>query len=96
VNADWEFFQQYMDINLPLPNTPGLEPYRHLDPTTAEYDRQHNRPPHYWRDFDISDLKPERDKGFEIIEKFPWENLPTDHIPRELMDKVPRIARWPS
>lgn len=93
VNADWEYFQQYMDISLPLPDTPAVETYRHLDPTTAAYDKEHNRPPRYWRDFDLKQVNLEIKKGFEIIQKFPWEKLPTDHIPQELMDKVPKIAK---
>lgn len=93
VNADWEFFQQYMDISMPLPDLPELEPYRHLDPTTAAYDKEHNRPPHYWRDFDLKQVHSEIKKGYEVIENFPWEKLPTDHIPQELKNKVPKIAK---
>jgi hypothetical protein len=93
VSADWEFFQQYMDINLPLPDTPGLEPYRHLDPTTAEYDRKHNRPPHYWLNLDLSQVNFIMREGFAVIEKYPWHKLPTDHIPQDLKDKVTRIAK---
>jgi hypothetical protein len=93
VNADWEFFQQYMDTSLPLPDIPDLEPYRHLDPTTAAYDKEHNRHPHYWRDFDLQQVRTEMLEGFEVIEKFPWGRLPTDHIPQGIKNKVPRIAK---
>jgi hypothetical protein len=93
VNADWEFFQHYMDTSLPLPDIPDLEPYRHLDPTTAAYDKEHNRPPHYWRDFDLFQFRSEILESLEVIERFPWERLPTDHIPQEIKDKVPRIAK---
>lgn len=93
LHADWEFFQQYMDISMPLPDLPELEPYRHLDPTTAEYDKRHSRPPHYWRDFDLEQVSSEVNKGYEVIKNFPWEKLPTDHIPQELKDRVPRMAK---
>ncbi|ASA55642.1 hypothetical protein [Vibrio gazogenes] len=45
----WNMIQQYMDVSKPLPDIPMLEPFRHLDPTTAEYDQQTNRDPRYWR-----------------------------------------------
>ncbi|ASA55638.1 hypothetical protein [Vibrio gazogenes] len=45
----WNMIQQYMDVSKPLPDIPMLEPFRHLDPTTAEYDQQTDRDPHYWR-----------------------------------------------
>lgn len=51
----WEFFQHFMDVSRPLPDVPELEPYRHLDPTTREWDKQHNRPPRLWRDMDHRD-----------------------------------------
>lgn len=50
--AMWDFWQRYMDISQPLPDIPLLEQYRHLDPTTAEYDRRTARPPRFWRDMD--------------------------------------------
>jgi len=50
--AMWDFWQRYMDISQPLPDIPVLEQYRHLDPTTAEYDRRNARPPRFWRDMD--------------------------------------------
>jgi hypothetical protein len=45
----WNMIQQYMDVSKPLPDIPMLEPFRHLDPTTAVYDQQHQRNPNYWR-----------------------------------------------
>lgn len=45
----WNMIQQYMDVSKPLPDIPMLEPFRHLDLTTAEYDQQTNRDPRYWR-----------------------------------------------
>ena len=48
----WEFIQHYMDVTRPLPDIPELEPYRHLDPTTREWDKKHNRPKDYWLNMD--------------------------------------------
>ena len=45
VYLSWELVQQFMDISQPLPDTPEFEPFRHLDPVTAEWDKHHNRPP---------------------------------------------------
>jgi len=47
---NWEVLQQYMDSSLPLPDIPRMEFYRDRDPTTVAWDKQHSRPPHYWRD----------------------------------------------
>ncbi|MFS2162054.1 hypothetical protein ACCD10_32670, partial [Pseudomonas sp. Pseusp122] len=50
--ALWDFFQNFMDISRPLPDVPVHEAHRHLDPVTAEYDRQTGRDPRYWIDMD--------------------------------------------
>ena len=50
--ALWNFWCQYMDSTAPLPDIPLLEPHRHEDPVTAEYDKQTGRDPRYWRDMD--------------------------------------------
>ncbi|AQZ93482.1 hypothetical protein ACFSB1_12570 [Halopseudomonas phragmitis] len=55
--ALWDFWQQYMDISKPLPEVPDLEPFRHLDPTTAEHDQRTGRPARYWRDMDEQTYK---------------------------------------
>jgi hypothetical protein len=88
IYVEWEFLQQYMDISLPLPDIPDLEPYRHLDPTTAAYDKQYSREPHYWRDMDMAQFEKERQEGIQAIENFPWEELRVDYIPQELMKKL--------
>ncbi|UIP32702.1 hypothetical protein [Stutzerimonas kunmingensis] len=48
--AFWDTLQRYMDVTQPLPELPILEQFRHLDPTTAEHDRQSKRDPRRWRD----------------------------------------------
>ncbi len=72
VYYEWEFIQQYMDVSKPLPDIPELEPYRHLDPTTAEHDRKTSRPPHYWRDMDLDQVAWEQKKGIEVAKNFHW------------------------
>ncbi|QTP54770.1 hypothetical protein HNO51_08810 [Billgrantia sulfidoxydans] len=57
VHATWDMLQRYMDVSQPMPDVPRLEPFRHLDPTTAEYDRQTGRNPRYWRDLDLEAWK---------------------------------------
>lgn len=52
-----KFFQNYMDTSKPLPDIPILEEFRHLDPVTAEHDRQAKRPSRYWRDMDNETFK---------------------------------------
>ena len=48
----WEFYRHYMDVTRPLPDIPELEPYRHLDPTTREWDKKQGRPKDYWLNMD--------------------------------------------
>ncbi|MEH6491693.1 hypothetical protein [Halopseudomonas sp.] len=67
----WDYLQNYMDITQPLPDTPQMEPYRHLDPTTAEYDRQTGREPRYWRDMDDDTFNA---KVREMTERIPHIN----------------------
>ncbi|RCV86845.1 hypothetical protein [Billgrantia montanilacus] len=57
VHATWDMLQRYMDVSQPMPDVPRLEPFRHLDPTTAEHDRQTGRNPRYWRDLDLETWK---------------------------------------
>jgi hypothetical protein len=55
--ALWDFIQNYMDVSRPLPDLPQYEEYRHLDPTTAEYDRRTGRDPRFWIDMDDATFK---------------------------------------
>lgn len=67
----WDYLQNYMDITHPLPDTPELEAFRHLDPATAEYDRQTGREPRYWRDMDDDTFNT---KVREMTERIPHIN----------------------
>lgn len=60
--AYWDFIQNYMDVTRPLPDFPLIEKYRHLDPVTAEHDRQTGRPGRYWRDMDMDTFKKKVDR----------------------------------
>ncbi|WP_421841071.1 hypothetical protein [Marinobacter algicola] len=57
VMALWDMLQRYMDVSQPLPEMPRLEPFRHLDPVTAEHDQQTGRDPRFWRDLDLDAWK---------------------------------------
>ncbi|MCS2608396.1 Yip1 family protein [Halomonas dongshanensis] len=73
VHALWDMLQRYMDVSQPLPDVPRLEPFRHLDPTTAEHDRQTGRNPRYWRDLDLEAWK--ANEGAKLRQAqidFPW------------------------
>ncbi|MDP4546817.1 hypothetical protein [Marinobacter sp. MDS2] len=57
VMALWDMLQRYMDTSQPLPDVPRLEPFRHLDPVTAEHDERTGRNPRFWRDLDLEAWK---------------------------------------
>ncbi|MDN6319900.1 MAG: hypothetical protein L0J77_09040 [Marinobacter sp.] len=76
--ADWDELQRYMDVSQPLPDIPALEPYRHLDPTTAEYDAagKRERPADYWATLDLEWWEKEGYPAhMEKIRNFPWDSL---------------------
>lgn len=74
VLALWDVLQQYMDVSQPLPDTPRLEPFRHLDPVTAEHDKKTGRNPRYWRDLDLEAWK--EGEGWNEVHRrqceYPW------------------------
>lgn len=76
--AHWDELQRYMDVSQPLPDIPALEPYRHLDPTTAEYDAagKRGRPADYWATLDLEWWEKEGYPAhMEKIRNFPWGSL---------------------
>jgi len=88
--AYWDELQRYMDVSQPLPDVPALEKYRHLDPTTAEYDAagKRGRPADYWATLDLTWWESE---GYlahlKAIKEFPWSTL------EDRMEKsVPNLA----
>ena len=75
VMALWDMLQRFMDVSQPIPDMPRFEPFRHLDPVTAEHDRKTNRPARYWRDLDIETWK--QNEGTEMARakaQFPWDH----------------------
>ena len=74
VMALWDMLQRYMDTSQPLPDVPRLEPFRHLDPVTAEHDRRTGRHPRFWRDLDLEAWK--QGEGKEWLKQqmeYPWD-----------------------
>ncbi|MDP4546818.1 hypothetical protein [Marinobacter sp. MDS2] len=73
VLALWDVLQTYMDVTQPLPDVPRLEPFRHLDPVTAEHDEQTGRNPRFWRDLDLEAWK--QGEGAQWLKRqmeYPW------------------------
>lgn len=69
----WELIQEFMDISKPLPDIPELEPFRHLDPVTAEWDKKHNRPPDLYEKMSNKTFVKYQDKLVWEYEKgFQW------------------------
>jgi len=74
VMALWDMLQRYMDTSQPLPDVPRLEPFRHLDPVTAEHDERIGRNPRFWRDLDLEAWK--KGEGAEWLRRqveYPWD-----------------------
>jgi hypothetical protein len=72
VGVLWEFFQHFMDVSRPLPDVPELEPYRHLDPTTREWDKKHNRPERLWRDMPHAEYMELVEASLKVAETYPY------------------------
>lgn len=70
----WEFYQHYMDVTRPLPDVPELEPYRHLDPTTREWDKQQGRPKDYWLNMDPETYKAMVEAAGVKAETYPFDD----------------------
>ncbi|WP_147252196.1 hypothetical protein [Marinobacter pelagius] len=87
--AHWDELQRYMDVSQPLPDIPALEPYRHLDPTTAEHDAAGNRgrPADYWATLDLEWWEKEGYPAhLNAIREFPWNQLRD-----RMQDSVPNL-----
>ncbi|MGE8187577.1 hypothetical protein [Pseudomonas sp. NPDC086278] len=81
--ALWDFIQNYMDVSRPLPDLPQYEEYRHLDPTTAEYDRLTGRNPRFWIDMDDATFKQvvkEMHQRVASIDTFQRPNLMAGYV----------------
>lgn len=72
VNQLWEYWQQYMDISKPLPDTPRMEPFRSRDPVTAAHDTEHRRPADYWKNLEMQKAQEMHDASTKAAKKYPW------------------------
>ena len=61
-----------MDVSRPLPDIPMFEPYRHLDPTTIEWNKKHNRPPRLWRDMDPEEYRKLKWDSVDAAKTYPF------------------------
>src|SRR5690554_316687 len=102
VLAMWDVLQRYMDVTQPLPDVPRLEPFRHLDPITAEHDRVTGRNPRFWRDLDLEAWK--NGEGLEWLKRqrgYPWNQRAcklTPQLGRISMEEYRRqrpAGAWP-
>jgi len=102
VLALWDMLQRYMDVTQPLPDVPRLEPFRHLDPVTAEHDRATGRNPRFWRDLDLETWK--NSEGLEWLKRqrdYPWNHRAcklTPQLGRISMEEYRRqrpAGAWP-
>ncbi len=103
VLALWDMLQRYMDVTQPLPDTPRLEPFRHLDPVTAEHDKKTGRNPRYWRDLDLESWK-DGEGWTEVHQRqsqFPWGSRTCKLTPQlskismEEYRKQRPVGSWP-
>ncbi|TMN72493.1 hypothetical protein CWB85_06710 [Pseudoalteromonas sp. S1727] len=70
----WERLVRFMDNTKPLPDIPEYEGYRYLDPITAEFDKQNNRPEVYWRDMSFKQQTEIYDELYAEAYKIDWYN----------------------
>ncbi|MDX1802924.1 MAG: hypothetical protein R3292_02510 [Alcanivorax sp.] len=72
VYLEWERLHQFMDISQPIPDRVITEPARQFDPVTADYDKKHNRPKHFWRDMSDEEFEIRREAARKAAKEFPW------------------------
>lgn len=85
-----------MDTSQPLPDLPQVEPYRHLDPVTAEYDKTHNRPKDYWKKKDPKEVSKENTETKKRAEKFAFGAMPDKMAPHLTADPLDDVQEPPS
>ncbi len=72
VELQWEWYQQFMDVSRPFPDEGSLEPFRHLDPLTAEFDHRLGRPTDYWKRLDEEEAKRMWEASRKSAASYPW------------------------
>ena len=68
----WELTQHYMDVNYPIPDLPEYEPFRGADPVTREHDRRRGRPPYWWRNMGVKQMRALKNASSEAARAYPW------------------------
>ena len=68
----WEYVQQFMDISQPLPEAPEFARFRKLDPTTAKWDKEHQRPEDFYESMTDEDFDLYKKKTWELVKGCPW------------------------
>jgi hypothetical protein len=69
-----ELVNHFMDVSRPLPDIPELEPYRHLDSTTREWDKENSRLERLWRDMLYEEYEALVEASLQAVESYPFLN----------------------
>lgn len=74
----WERIVRFMDVTKPLVDSPEIEPFRHLDPVTHDFDKQNNRPEKYWRLMNYKQMKQIEEELDDDIYRFNFDGAITN------------------
>lgn len=77
LNLRWEFLTHFMDVSRPLPDVPMLEPFRHLDPTTREWDKKNGRDKTIWLNMSNEAYKSLCSAALESAKQYPYNKSNT-------------------
>lgn len=75
LSVRWELITHYMDVTRPLPDIPIFEPFRHLDPTTKEWDLKHGRPKNVWLNMTEEDYLKLMSDAVDAAKNYPVDSL---------------------
>lgn len=75
LSVRWELITHYMDVTRPLPDIPIFEPFRHLDPTTKEWDLKHGRPKNVWLNMTDEDYLKLMSDAVDAAKNYPVDSL---------------------
>ncbi|MCK4609385.1 MAG: hypothetical protein KAT71_07880 [Gammaproteobacteria bacterium] len=91
------YYSQFMDISKPIPDVPQLEPFRHLDPVTAEYDKRTGRPEHCWQnktEAEIDAMLKQNEKEWDQL--FPNDEYETLSFEAWVNDVLTKLKQDPN
>ena len=74
----WERVVRFMDLSKPLVDSPEIEPFRHLDPLTRDFDKQNNRPEKFWRLMSYKQMQQIEEKLDNDIYRFNFDGAITN------------------